>query len=82
MRNCRTSCAVESLITISFLAPFSTREEAPLAVEPRVRLDLLVVGLRDLMILVMPNSKFPLAQYSVPITRFTMHRWKFCWSGW
>jgi hypothetical protein len=29
----------------------------------------------------MPNSKLPLAEYSVPITRFTMHRWKHCFSG-
>jgi hypothetical protein len=31
-------------------------------------------GSNDLMISLMPKSKFPLEQYKVPITKFTMHK--------
>lgn len=37
--------------------------------------NLSLTGSRDLMINDIPNSKKPLEQYKVPITRLTMQRW-------
>lgn len=61
---------------------FNEGHEAPLGVVPGVRVDLhnrrctfFWMGSRDLMILLIPNSKLSLEQYSVPMTRLTMQRW-------